>query len=643
MTEDALQQRYLRELSKSFPNRYAAITEIINLQAILNLPKGTEHFVSDVHGEYEAFVQIVNNCSGVIRDKVNLLFEDMTLDEKNALCTLIYYPKPVLERSVHVIDGDGEWFREILKRLIALATYLSSKYTRSKVRKALPHEFRFVIDELMHAKEDEVHTRAVYHRRILDSIIDTGSATAFIEALCTLVKRLAVDRLHIVGDIFDRGSSPDKVIDLMMAHHNLDIQWGNHDVLWMGAAAGSAACCAVAVRNNIRYHNFTLLERGYGISLRKLAIFAERYYKTTGDESAMEKAISVICVKLEEQIIKRHPEYGMQDRLLLSKIDLEKGTVNIDGRIWKLSTTDFPTLEPRRPEVLTDEEQEVVDDLVMSFKDSMRLHEQVGFLYRNGSMYRVCNGNVLFHGCVPMNENGTFESILCNGEFLSGRAYLDYCEKRAREAWSRGTTDSLDFIWYLWCGQKSPLSGRVVKTFEHAFIEDKESQHEPRNAYYSLYYSEEICKLILREFGLHPSSGHIINGHTPVKVRDGESAVRGNGRLLVIDGGFSRSYQRVTGIAGYTLIYNSHNLRLKSHSPFTSIEDAIENSTDILSEEIMVEEFKHRRPVADTDDGHAILASIADLKLLLEAYNTGRLPESAPHGGIGHSNSCTFR
>lgn len=643
MTEDALQTRYLRELSKSFPNRYAVITEIINLQAILNLPKGTEHFVSDVHGEYEAFVQIVNNCSGVIRDKVNLLFEDMPQPEKNALCTLIYYPKQVLERSQYVIDGDSEWFREILKRLIVLATYLSSKYTRSKVRKALPNEFRFVIDELMHAKEDEVHTRAVYHRRILDSIIDTGSATAFIEALCTLVKRLAVDRLHVVGDIFDRGASPDKVLDLMMSHHKLDIQWGNHDVLWMGAAAGCPACCAMAIRNNIRYKNFTLLERGYGISLRKLAIFAERYYKPSDGITPMEKAISVICVKLEEQIIKRHPEYGMNDRLLLQKIDLEKGLVEIEGKVWNMAYTDFPTLEPRRPEVLTDEEQEVVDDFVMSFKDSMRLREQVGFLYRRGSMYKVCNGNVLFHGCVPMREDGTFEKILCNGEYLSGRAYLDYCEKRAREAWSKGTGESLDFMWYLWCGQQSPLSGRVVKTFEHAFIKDKASQHEPRNPYYSLYYSEEICKLILREFGLPPSSGHIINGHTPVKVRDGESAVRGNGRLLVIDGGFSRSYQGVTGIAGYTLIYNSHNLRLKSHSPFTSIEDAIANQTDILSEEIMVEEFKQRRPVAETDDGAAIMSSIADLRKLLDAYNSGSLPETARHTGIGHNNSCTFR
>ncbi len=629
MSEEALKLRYLRELSKDFPNRYAVITEIINLQAILNLPKGTEHFVSDVHGEYEAFVQIVNNCSGVIRDKVNLLFTRMSDEQKNELCTLIYYPKQVLERSTRAIDGDSEWFRAILKDLIVLATYLSSKYTRSKVRKALPHEFRFVIDELMHAKEDEVHTRAIYHRRILDSVIDTGSAGAFIEALCTLVKRLAVDRLHIVGDIFDRGASPDKVLDLMMSHHNLDIQWGNHDVLWMGAACGSPACCAIAVRNNVRYKNFQLLERGYGISLRKLAMFADKFYAQDDGISPMEKAISVIAIKLHEQIIRRHPEYCLQNRLILDHVDAKRGVVVIDGREWTLTTHDFPTLSEGNSCKLTPEEQEVVDDLVLSFKDSTRLKKHISFIYSHGSMYRICNGNLLFHGCIPFKADGTFEKLLCNGEYLSGKAYLDYCDKRAREAFSKGTNDSLDFMWYLWCGEKSPLSGRVVKTFEHAFVKEKEASDEPRNPYYSLYYSEEICKLILREFGLNPGNGHIINGHTPVKVKEGESAIRGNGKLLVIDGGFSRPYHRVTGIAGYTLIYNSHNLRLKAHSSFTSIEDAIANNTDILSEEIMVETFPHRRPVADTDDGSVIRDQIADLKMLLDFFNSGAILESS--------------
>lgn len=625
--ETELEERYLRELSKSFPNRYAAVTEIINLQAILNLPKGTEHFVSDVHGEYESFVQILNNCSGVIRDKVNLLFPELAPEDKDELCTLIYYPRQVLQKEAGEREGDPEWYLTLLRRLVELASYLSSKYTRSKVRKALPDEFRFVIDELMHAKEDEARTRARYHRRILDSVIDTGSAPDFIEELCTLIKRLAVDHLHVVGDIFDRGPAPDKVLDLLMRHHHLDIQWGNHDVLWMGAACGSAACCLNAVRNNVRYDNLEMLELGYGISLRRLALFADRTYSKEG-ASPMEKAVSVICLKLEEQLINAHPEYGMQSRLLLKNLRPESGTVRLDGRDWQLRWTDFPTLDPEHPEHLSKEEQEVVDDLVRSFKENRRLGGHVNFLCSHGSMYLRCNGNLLYHGCIPFSGDGTFARILCDGEYLSGRAYLDYCDRRVRRAWDDRRTEDLDFMWYLWCGELSPLSGRVVKTFENALLKESEIKLEPRNPYYLLYRSEEICKLILREFGLDPESGHIINGHTPVRVREGESAVRGNGKLLVIDGGFSRAYQSVTGIAGYTLIYNSHNLRLKAHRPFTSIQDAIDNRTDIISDEILVETFKKRRPVADCDDGREIARQIADLSALLDAYRKGRIRES---------------
>ncbi|MGN0908782.1 MAG: fructose-1,6-bisphosphatase, partial [Succinivibrio sp.] len=596
------EERYLRELSLRFPNRYAAITEIINLQAILNLPKGTEHFVSDVHGEYEAFVQIVNNCSGVIRDKVESLFPDLDAHQAAALCTLIYYPREVLSRRADDIDGDPQWYRQVLQRLVSLAAFLSSKYTRSKVRKALPQEFRFVIDELMHAKEDEDHTRARYHRGILDSVISTGAAGSFIEELCALIKRLAVDRLHVVGDIFDRGSSPDMVLDLLMRHHSLDIQWGNHDVLWMGAACGSAACCANAVRNNVRYGNFELLERGYGISMRLLERLAGRLYSDEGAKS-IEKCISVICIKLEEQCMRRHPEYGMKDRLLLQGLNPASGTAFSGGRAYSLKWRDFPTVKGPDPDALTAEEQEVVDDLVGSFTQSQRLRHHVQFLYEKGAMYKTLNGNVLYHGCVPFNPDGTLMKILCDGAPLSGRAYLDWCDEKARRAFARRDQDALDFMWYLWCGERSPLSGRCVKTFENAFIKEKEACVEPRNPYYDLYYSEEICKLLLREFGLDPLTGHIINGHTPVRVSRGESAVRGGGRLLVIDGGFSKAYQGVTGIAGYTLIYNSHNLRLKAHKPFTSISDAIANNADILSDEILVETFKRRRSVADIDDG----------------------------------------
>lgn len=620
------EDRYLRELSLRFPNRYAAVTEIINLQAILSLPKGTEHFVSDVHGEYEAFVQIVNNCSGVIRDKIAALFNDLDEHQISALCTLIYYPRQVLSKRADDIDGDPNWYRQVLQRLISLAAFLSSKYTRSKVRKALPEEFRFVIDELMHAKEDEDHTRARYHRGILDSVIETGAACSFIEELCALIKRLAVDHLHVVGDIFDRGKAPDMVLDLLMSHHSMDIQWGNHDVLWMGAACGSAACCANVVRNNIRYDNYELLERGYGISMRKLDKLASKLYKDDGIR-AIEKCISVICIKLEEQCIRRHPEYGMSDRLLLKYLNPASGTVFCDGRAWSLKWRDFPTLMSSDPDELTKDEQEVVDDLVESFTQSVRLKEHVRFLYEKGAMYKTVNGNVLYHGCVPFNPDGTFMRILCDGQYLQGRAYLDWCDQQARRAFSSGDQDCLDFMWYLWCGERSPLSGRCVKTFENSFIVEKEAKKEDRNPYYELYYSEEICKLILREFGLDAKSGHIINGHTPVRVSRGESAVRAGGRLLVIDGGFSKAYQGVTGIAGYTLIYNSHNLRLKAHRPFTSIRDAIANNTDILSDEILVETFKHRRSVGDIDDGAEIKQQIADLRSLIKAFELGEINE----------------
>ncbi len=620
------EERYLRELSLRFPNRYAAITEIINLQAILNLPKGTEHFVSDVHGEYEAFVQILNNCSGVIRDKVEAIFPDLDKHQADALCTLIYYPHEVLSRRADDIDGDPQWYRQVLQRLVALAAFLSSKYTRSKVRKALPEEFRFVIDELMHAKEDEDHTRARYHRGILDSVISTGAAGSFIEELCALIKRLAVDRLHVVGDIFDRGSSPDMVLDLLMRHHSLDLQWGNHDVLWMGAACGSAACCANAVRNNIRYGNFELLERGYGISMRLLERLSEKLYSDEGAK-AIEKCISVICIKLEEQCMRRHPEYGMKERLLLKGLNPASGTAFSGGRAWTLKWRDFPTVKGPDPDALTPGEQEVVDDLVGSFTQSQRLRRHVQFLYEKGSMYKTLNGNVLYHGCVPFNDDGTFTKILCDGQPLCGRPYLDWCEAMARRAFVKGDQDALDFMWYLWCGERSPLSGRCVKTFENALVKEKEACAEPRNPYYDLYYSEEICKLILREFGLDPLTGHIINGHTPVRVSSGESAVRGGGRLLVIDGGFSKAYQGVTGIAGYTLIYNSHNLRLKAHKPFTSISDAIANNTDILSDEILVETFKRRRSVADIDDGAEIRMQIGDLKELISAFERGSIAE----------------
>ena len=627
--KDNFKQRYLEMLSKDFPNRFAAITEVINLKAILNLPKGTEHFISDVHGEYPAFRHIMNNVSGVIRDKVNALFPNMPKEDRDSLCTLIYYPQEIIKLQHATVKDTQQHYREILTDLIELASFLSSKYTRSKVRKALPEEFRFVIDELMHAKADEDNNRIIYHEKILDTVMSTKSAAYFIEALCSLIKRLAVDHLHVVGDLFDRGSRADKVIDLLQRYHNVDIQWGNHDVLWMGAAAGSEICAAAAVRINVRYNNFELLESSYGISLRKLAMFAQKTYKDEEGFSALYKAISVICMKLQGQVVDRHPEYGMQKRQLMRDVDYTTYTLPIDGKTYELKTHDLPTVDPADPHRLTDEEQEVADSICKSFRASKRLREQVDFLYRCGSMYKCCNGNLIYHGCVPLEADGTFSRILCNGEYLYGKAYLDYCDQKVREAWTTGGQDNLDFMWYLWCGEKSPLSGRVIKTFERTFINDPSSWPEPRNPYYVHYCNEEICKMILRDFGLDPLTGHIINGHTPIKVKDGESPVKANGKLLVIDGGFSKAYQKVTGIAGYTLIYNSHNLRLKSHTPFQGLDNALKHNSDILSQEILVETFENRRMIADTDDGIAISQTIEDLEALIKAYAQGRIRESA--------------
>lgn len=618
--------RYLKLLSHDFPNRYAALTEIINLQTILNLPKGTEHFISDVHGEYEAFRHILNNASGVIRDKIEVLFPDLEKHTLDRLCTLIYYPSEFMKRE----PPSKEEFVFILQHLISLATYLSSKYTRSKVRKATPSDFAYIIDELMHAKDDEDRNRALYHKKIIQSIIETGSATYFIEAICVLIKNLAVDKLHVVGDLFDRGPHAERVVDLLMKYHNLDLQWGNHDVLWMGAACGSALCAATAVRNNINYNNLELLENGYGISLRPLALFAARHYHDEAGKSAIYKAISIIVLKLQGEVILRNPDFGMRGRMLLSEIDYKNGTVSLQGRVYKLSTTDLPTIDPEEPYRLTDEEREVADWLRDSFIHSKRAQDHAEFLCAKGSMYKCCDDNLLYHGCVPLNDDGTFARILCEGKYLSGKQYLDYCDRRVREAFNNRDDKGADFLWYLWCGEKSPLSGRVIKTFERTLVADHSTWEEPRNPYYVHYYNEDVCNMILREFGLDPNHGHIINGHTPIKVKDGEKPVRGNGKLLVIDGGFCRAYQKTTGIAGYTLIYNSHNLRLKAHKPFSSIEDALNNYSDILSDTIVVENFSKRRMVADVDDGQEIRVMIQDLNNLLEAYKSGKIPEVHP-------------
>ena len=618
--------KYLRLLSEKYPSIPSVCREIINLKAILNLPKGTEHFMSDLHGEYEAFSHILNNAAGVIKEKVDMIFVTrLSPRERQEICTLVYYPVEKLQRlkEQHVVTP--YWYKITLKNLIELAKLLSSKYTRSKVRKALPEEFSYIIDELLHAQPDEDNNQYIYHEKIIDTIIDIGSADAFIEALAKLIKRLAVDHLHIVGDIFDRGSSADHIIELLMQYHSLDIEWGNHDILWMGAACGSEACIANVLRNNIKYNNIEILENAYAISLRSLTLFAEKTYPMLSPMKAALKAISVILFKLEGQIIMRHPEYEMVDRLLLDKMDLEKGSVRIGDKEYALNDTYFPTLQEGDRYLLTKEEEQVMKDLKSAFCNSQVLRTHVEFLYEKGSIYRCYNGNLLFHGCIPLDENGDFDGMKIGDLVYRGREYMDYAQRTARLAYFEPNESHLDFMWYLWCGKKSPLSGRNIKTFERTFIKDKTAWEEEKNPYYRFYQQEEVCARILNAFGLHSPMSHIINGHTPIKVADGESPVKANNRLVVIDGGFCKAYQKTTGIAGYTLIYNSHGMRLKAHQPFESIEKVLEENKDIESTSNFFEMEPERVMIKDTDNGKKILETIRDLELLLAAYRRGTI------------------
>lgn len=621
------QRKYLSLLAEKFPTRQAVCTEIINLAAIMNLPKGTEHFMSDIHGEYDAFLHIMNNCSGVIREKIEMIFADVLNDtEKRALRTLIYYPKEALQRLHDEGKISPKWYRETLRRMIEIARVLSSKYTRSKVRKAMPKEFGYIIDELLHALPDEDGNQLAYHERILDTIVGIQNGDEFIIALSALIKRLAVDHLHIVGDLFDRGADADKIIELLLDYPSLDIQWGNHDVLWMGAAAGNEACIANVVRNNVRYNNIRILESGYGISLRRLQLFAEKTYEGT-PAKAMVKAINVMMFKAEGELILRHPEFEMQDRLLLDKVDTEKGTVTIDGVEYAMNTMEFPTVDWSDPYRMTPEEREVMDDLKRSFCQSPQLRRHIEFLYAVGSVYLKMNDNLLFHGCVPLTEDGQMEEVNFFGQFMRGKSYFEFCEKAARLAYNTGEARYVDFMFYLWGGPKSPMCGRVVKTFERSYLDDKASWKEPQDPYYLYLDSEATSRMILREFGLKSDLSHIINGHTPVHVSDGEIPIKAGGKLIVIDGGFSRAYHKTTGIAGYTLIYNSHGMRIKSHMPFESVERVLSENIDIESRANQFEIEPYRVMVGDSDIGKRLAAQIEDLNELLTAYRDGVIPE----------------
>ena len=647
--------RYLKMLSRLYPTVRSAGTEIINLKAILNLPKGCEHFISDVHGEYEAFLHILNSCSGAVRERIDLLFSDsLTKTEREQLATLIYYPKEKLEQLMPKIDDIDEWYRITLHRLIALARLVSERYTRSKVRKALPADYDYILEELLYTHGEEIDKRD-YFENIITTIIEIGQAPEFISAVCELIKWAVVDHLHLVGDIFDRGPRADIIMDSLMKHHSVDIQWGNHDILWMGAASGSRTLVATVLSNSIHYNNLDVVETGYGISLRPLSVFANEVYKhcdvsrfsvtLTGDDAEgtsekdrvlsarMYKAITIILFKLEGQKLLRHPEYGMADRLLLDKIDYQNKCIEIDGVRYALEDVDFPTVDPADPYALTPDENAVIDQLTASFRHSEKLQRHVRFLYSKGSLYKIYNGNLLFHGCIPMDESGEFLTFCMDGVERRGKDFLDYADKAARRAYYKPESPerklAMDFLWFLWAGRNSPIFGRDrMTTFERRLIADKTAWAEAKNAYYTLYENPEICDKILREFGLEGPHCHIINGHVPVKARKGESPIKGGGKLIVIDGGFCKAYQPTSGIAGYTLIYNSHSLRIVAHQPFVGRDRAIRENYDITSSTNLFERMEDRQKIQETDTGRELQKRIEDLHLLLTAYRDGVVAEN---------------
>ena len=624
--------KYLRLLGEQYPTIEALCTEITRISAQLSLPKGTEHFMSDIHGEYEAFCHIMNNCSGVIREKVHLWLPDLSVREADELCTLIYYPDAILKQHHQKGEIPSAWYKQQVEHMVHLARMLSSKYTRDKVRRSMPEDWAFLLDELMHYQNDEAGeeteqegNRRRYHDAIIETLITTSSMDSLLIALTVLIKNLAVDRLHVVGDIFDRGPHADSIMDILMHHHSVDIEWGNHDVLWMGAASGSTCCIAGVLRNSLSYGNMDILERGYGIPLRELTLFAEKLYPDLPPDRAMVQAVNVMMFKLEGQLIRRNPEFQMEDRLLLHRLNTEKYTIDINGRTWQVRNLPLPTLSPEDPYALSPEEDAVMDGLRQAFTQSMRLQEHIAFLYRRGWMYRCFNGNLLFHGCVPMNPDGSFLVKTLGGVSLSGRQLMDEADHMARRAFYTGDQQALDFMWYLWCGTDSPVCGRQIRTFARAFIEDPAAWEEPRNPYYELYNSEDICRKILAAFGLDDDNAHIINGHTPIRVTHGESPLKAGGRLVVIDGGFCRAYQKTTGIAGYTLIANSHGMRLMSHQPFTSLQDAQETGRDIHSQSFEFETYARRRYVSDTDHGRLLQERRDDLLALLTACRSGKI------------------
>lgn len=645
-----LEARYLERLSQLYPTIAKASTEIINLQAILNLPKGTEHFLTDIHGEHEAFSHVLKNGSGSVRRKIDDVFGNtMSSRDKQSLATLIYYPKEKMDRIKQEEDNMEDWYKITLYRLIEVCKRTASKYTRSKVRKALPPDFAYVIEELI-TEKSEITDKESYYNSIVTTIIRIGRAEKFIVALSELIQRLTVDHLHIVGDIYDRGPGPHIIMEKLIKYHSVDIQWGNHDVLWMGAAAGQRGCIANVIRICARYGNLDILEDGYGINLLPLATFAMNTY---GDDPCtcfrlkgepeygegemlldvkMHKAISIIQFKVEGQIIRKNPGFKLNSRNLLHHINFETGMIEIDGKEYQMLDMNFPTIDPKKPYTLTREEEDIMERLQKAFIHCEKLQRHMRFLLNKGGLYKVYNNNLLYHGCVPLTENGELKSVRVYGHSYKGKGLYEAMESYVRKGFyaldPREKERGRDLMWYIWLGEGSPLFGKdKMATFERYFLAEKETHKEKKNPYYSMLENEEVIDKILAEFGLPAKGTHIINGHVPVKSKNGENPIKCGGKVLVIDGGFSKAYQKETGIAGYTLIYNSYGLILAAHEPFESTEAAIEKESDIHSDSIIVKRVVQRKLVGDTDIGRELKEQIADLEMLLEAYRSGRITE----------------
>ena len=644
--------KYLKLLSKEFKNITEVAEEIINLKAILNLPKGTELFLSDIHGEYEPFTHILNNGAGIIRSKIDDVFENQTTEkERSTLATLIYYPEEKLKliKEEYNKQSLDEWYTITLYRLVEVARKVSSKYTRSKVRKAIKSGFEYIIDEMLHAQVNNERDKERYYKQIIKTIIELGQADSFIIAISDLIKQMAIDHLHVIGDIFDRGRQPDLVIEKLMKFHSLDIQWGNHDILWMGAALGNMASIATVIRICARYNNIGILEDAYGINIRPLSTFAQEVYGNDDCKKFMpkvfesnkydssdrktiakiHKAITIIQFKIEGNLIKKHPEYNLNDRLLLDKMDIENGFVTIEGKKYEINDKNFPTIDKNNPYKLTKEEKEVIERLTESFVHSKELNNHINYLFSKGAMYTVFNNNLLFHGCMPSNEDGSFKEVNFLGKTVKGKEYFDEINEVVSKVYLTKEEDLVDIMWFLWISPDSPFFGKEkMVTFESYFVDDESTHKEPKNAYYHLVEDEEYCNKVLMEFGLNYEDSHIVNGHMPVKAKDGESPIKANGKLLIIDGGFAKSFREKTGNAGYILTYNSYGLLLSQTKPFESVQKAIEEEKDIISEIIIKKDDVARKTVGDTDIGTKLKGEIDDLEELMKAYLAGEIKET---------------